>query len=598
MVKPYLNQVNGKLNNDINLFTGGLNTYMDKAFINQNQMPYVMNMTMVTPPKMETRPFRVTLASYMENQRYTGTKRILDMYASEALGVYVIVSADIEARLEMWRDQNGNWGVQDLGSLGYAQSTLRFCHCWQATQDYLYIMNTWVKYKLTFGEGTPVLTQIQDGIYGIPEFHKGRLFIADPVSRIVTYSALYDFDNFDQTSTTYYVYNSPNDFPNPDEAPTDKPYLASFDNDYYQLFDPNPGYWSSNGTLIAKSTITVSAGIGTGLPDYSICAGDFKVTNAVGRVVGVKSFDDKLYIFCEESMHLLYGSTPDPSLSNSFQLVDLNNGIGAYSSRCITVGADRLFWLGSDKQVYEHSGSSTYMISRPTEDGTGGIDNIFNRKDIGTTPQMCATASRLYFNVKTSGDAAPYNDTLFVYDVYNKCWWAEDGEFTSICASIGNLSEDMIFMCTQHGDIQYTTAVSIGDDTDVVYDFENNVLDYKPIRYSFQTRVYGVDGVDMRKTLSDVWFQAKADATVYLGNLWTAQDFWEGKEMNGYVDIGKLKYITQPKTQPAEFDPDYYEQQRAKVPLMYGQRLNAFSIVVKGTGRSEFYLMKRNWRAS
>ena len=39
MVKPYLNQVGGKVENDVNLFTGGLNTYVDKGFIDADQMP-------------------------------------------------------------------------------------------------------------------------------------------------------------------------------------------------------------------------------------------------------------------------------------------------------------------------------------------------------------------------------------------------------------------------------------------------------------------------------------------------------------------------------------------------------------------------------
>ena len=62
MVKPYLNQVGGEVENDVSLFTGGLNTYVDKAFLEADQMPYVMNMTMKRPPAIETRDKRGTIA--------------------------------------------------------------------------------------------------------------------------------------------------------------------------------------------------------------------------------------------------------------------------------------------------------------------------------------------------------------------------------------------------------------------------------------------------------------------------------------------------------------------------------------------------------
>lgn len=543
MVRPYLEQTGGKLNNDANIFTGGLNTYMDKAFLESNQMPYVMNLTMRQPPCMETRPFRLSLATYFGGTYPFSEKNILNMFMDSEIGYYLIVNDNGIAKLELYRDNGGTWEIVPLGSLGSIDLQYYFCHCWNATAHYLYVMNELGKYKYTIGGS---LEPIEDDIYGIPEFHKGRLFIANPDTRVVTFSALYDFDNFDT-------------------EPSDDP----LDN------------------------------------DYSVLAGDFKVTNAIGDVVGMKSFDDKLYVFCKNSMHLLYGSTPDISLPNSFQLVDLNNGIGAYSNRCITVGSDYLFWLGNDRQVYQHTGSYTYMISRPTEKGTGGIDNLFNYSYIGDTPQMCATSSRLYFNVAVSAQTyhQPKNNVLLVYDMYNKIWWAEDGEFTSIAEDRNEPANATLFMAKPNGDVLYETIVGAGGYVDEVYDFEQNKIVSQPIKYVFQTRAYGADGTDMRKTISDVWFQARANAEVYLGDLWTAKTHWDAlpwdddSQLAGYVKIGELKYRTQAKN-VTNYDAENSEQQRAIVPKMYGQRVNAFSVVVTGEGKAEFYLMKRNWRVS
>lgn len=594
MVRPYLEQVGGKLDNDVNLFTGGLNTYVDKAFLEPNQMPYVMNMTMVQPPKMETRPTRQSLAQYFAGQVYPyADQHVVNMWCDSELGFFFVFSDNDTMWLEKWSAGELGMSRDILGQLGARTDNIYFCHCWQATEHYLYVMNEKMKYKYTFS--TDVFEPVADEIYGIPEFHKGRLFIADPATRIVTFSALYDFDNFDLTQTTYKLVTQ---LPPGSEANMETIYIMDYDTDNYRQYQFLGDRWKILPDLLPKSSVTLDGTTGYSMPDYSISAGDFFVTNALGDVVGMKSFDDKLYIFCKNSMHLLYGTTPDTSLQNSFELVDLNNGIGAYSNRCICVGSDFLFWLGNDKQVYQHTGSYTYMISRPTENGTGGIDNLFSGSYIGPQAQMCATNAKLFLDISTNSSS---NNVLFVYDIYNKIWWAEDGAFTSITENKSEPGEAMVFMARYGGDVVYQYRTGTGFDTDYLYNFEKGALEEVPIQYQFQTRVYGVDGTDMRKSISDVWFQARANAQVYLGDLWTAKSHWNTpafEETDGYVKIGELKFLIQPKNAPTTYTTDKSEQQRAIVPKMYGQRVNAFSIFVMGEGKGEFFLMKRNWRVS
>lgn len=546
MVKPFLDQVNGRVTDDVNLFTGGLNTYVDKAFIEANQLPFCMNMAMQQPPCMQTRPFRQTLAEYFPNGKYPGGERdIRELYVDTRLGTFAIIREHDDGLDEdigvLYKYNFENGTIDRLQEIGLLRDNYYFCHCWQATTHYLYVMTNYEKYKLEF-TGTTIdsITPITDGFYGIPEFHKGRLFLADPSTNIVTFSALYDFDNFDQTPTVP--------------------------------------------------------------PDYSVIAGDFKITNGIGQIVGTKSFDDKLYIFCESSIHLLYGNTPDPSLSGFFQLVDLNNGIGAYSNRCIAVGGNRLFFLGSDHQVYEHTGSSLYMISRPITEHGGGIDNIFNRTYLGNYPQMCAGNSKLYLNVPSNWTDTGMNEILFVYDIYNKIWWAEDGQFTSIAMDVMGSDVNQVFMALPTGDIVNETDVGIGGTIDYLYSFEEEKIFEAQIRYAFQTRVYGIDGVDMRKTVSDVWFQATANAEVYLGELWTVDHHWDrlpwtDDHLDDYIKIGEIKQQAETSNE-IRYTTDTSEQQRCIIPKMFGQRVNGFSVLVTGLGNSKFYLMKRNWRVS
>ncbi len=602
MVRPYLDRIGGKLDNDVSLFTGGLNTYVDKAFLEPNQMPFVMNMTMVQPPKMETRPTRQSLAQYFTGEAYPyADQDVVNMWCDSELGFFFIFSDNDNMWLEKWSAGELGMSRDILGQLGARTDSIYFCHCWQAEEHFLYVMNEKMKYKYTFS--TDVFEPISDDIYGIPEFHKGRLFIANPTTRIVTFSALYDFDNFDQEHTQYQVVVS---LPTPENASKEVIYLkeSPTDQNYYWQYqyvgDGTNVLWKVSQDEIKKTDVAIDGTTGYSLPDYSVSAGDFKITNALGDVVGMKSFDDKLYIFCKNSMHLLYGSTPDTTLSNQFQLVDLNNGIGAYSNKCICVGSDYLFWLGNDKQVYQHTGSYTYMISRPTEEGTGGIDNLFSNSYLGPHTQMCATNTKLFLNVSVGTN---YNNVVFVYDIYNKIWWAEDGLFTSITENKSEPGEAMVFMARNGGDIVYEYRTGTGFDTDYLYNFETNKLEEVPIKYQFQTRVYGADGTDMRKSISDIWFQARADANVYLGDLWTAKSHWDAipwvdeAQLEGYVKIGELEFRTQNKN-IADYDTVRSEQQRAIVPKMYGQRVNAFSIVVTGEGKAEFFLMKRNWRVS
>ena len=192
---------------------------------------------------------------------------------------------------------------------------------------------------------------------------------------------------------------------------------------------------------------------------------------------------------------------------------------------------------------------------------------------------------------------------LFVYDIYNKVWWAEDGNLTAIA----NLSfGDNRVVMAKRRDIFIQTRIYNGYDEI----WQNEGRRKIPIEYEFHTRVYGADGVSSRKSLERIWLQAKlglreyseedvAEADVYLLDAWTSVDNWEKPVPESVLKkIGSIEKKAIKKLEDGYLDTydEYdYEQQECIVPKLYGQRLNTFQIVVRGRGASKYYLMKREW---
>lgn len=622
MVKPYLNQVGGDVDNDVSLFNGGLNTYVDKGFLEADQMPYVMNMAVYTPPKLSTRKARKTLANWMENNEWASNiGAIVDLFAYDEHQIYAIVDqGGLRKIVEIYHKEYDGQLTTTYTTRVFEvdgepltipdEDKYYFTIARTAENSWIYITGLTFKVKISVNHN-PIFAQaekIEDNHYGICCCHKGRLFLGMPDSNIVTFSAAFDYDNFAE-AVQYQVATSMQDMVDENIV-----YLMDSLNDREWnkwVWDEDQQTFDIDGT-IAKTELVIDTTTGLSIPDYSVIAGDFKITNAVGRLVALKSFDDKLNIFCEHSMHVMYGDTPDVTRQNQYQLVDLNNNLGALCERCIAIGGGRLFFLGDNHEVYEYTGSALNLISRPSSSrytlvSTGGISGVIEAKDVAPIPvdyglshsKFVATSERLYINIwnKQRTDS---EKLLFVFDMYNRTWWCEDGEFNTI----GNYSEynNKILFGLNNGDILVNNQEGGNDE---VYEFYDNTIEEKIIEYEFHTRVYGADGTDSRKTLSDVKLQARANADVYINDIWTSLDRWNNSITTdqNLVKIGTLigpeeENGYQPPTQKTMYRPETYEQQMCVVPKMYGQRLNVFQIVVKGKGISLFYQMKREWRNS
>lgn len=560
MVEPYLDQINGRLTDDVNIFSGGLNTYMDKAFINPDQLPYSFNMSMYKPPMITTRPSRENVFVNEFNDKHVSSIWAYD----ENLIIYTLAENDYpNTELLCSRRRNVITGYWDevyysgVSSVITPRKNIYYTYCRTAVDEYAYVGNE--NYKIRM-KSTPnglhepfEATKIEDGHYGIPCWHKGRLFLADPYTNIITFSALYDYDNFT---------------PIPDE--------------------PDPDI------------------------DYSSYAGDFFVTNAKGKIKMIVSFDDKLVIFCEHSIHLLYGDTPLTSSSYQFQLVDFALNLGCQAPKSVAISGSYLFWLGDDKEIYSYSGSSLDMISRPNAsryvNRYGGIsnleipDNSFLITDNDIDAMGTASSSKYYiqFPVRVKGtEVESVRFPLFVYDIYNKIWWAEDGDLDAI-ANFSSKKDHIVMYKRDYSAVLKTTDKYTG--VDYLYNSETGENDLEePIFYEFHTRVYGADGANSRKTISKIWVQASASCDVFLTDSWLSSDPWSGPfpdmSLKKIGELGTKGRKEMTSNYLDTYDPLDYEQQYCIVPKMYGERLNTFQVVVRGSGASKFYLMKREWSA-
>ena len=629
MVKDYLNPINGKLTDDVNMFSGGLNTYQDKAFINPDQTPYSINMTMYKPPMVSTRPSRENLflntkADTTINSMWAYDENLLvfTRTSAEALNPQDLCSAEYIA--------GTGWDVRTYRGIP-TNKQVYYTYCRTAEKEYVYVGNELCKIKLTRSTNPayPFITDVMDDHFGIPCWHKGRLFLADPSTGRITFSALNDFDNFEDfpdlsTPTTLGSAIAIADGSSTG-APADS---GAYDTGEYNITLNGNELLPSNRTFyydaIEEKFIF---DVGTQLVynddddvwevkmlDYSSYAGDFLVTNAKGKIRMITSFDDKLVIFCEHSIHLLYGDTPLTSSAYQFQLVDFTLNLGCQAPKTVAVSGSYLFWMGDDREIYSFSGSSLDMISRPNAsryvNRNGSISNLeipegtFLGIDGDIDAIATASSSKYYiqFPVIVHG-AAEEEDTvrfpLFVYDIYNKIWWAEDGDITSL-ANFSVKKDHIVMYKEEYGAILKTTNKYTG--VDYLYNPETGENDLEVlIQYEFHSRVYAADGVNSRKTLSKIWVQASANCEVYITDSWLSSDAWSGPfPAESLKKIGELgargtKEMTEDYLKT--YDPLDYEQQYCIVPKMYGERLNTFQIIIRGSGASKFYLMKREWSA-
>lgn len=527
-MKPYLNGVSGKNKSDITTLAGGLNMCNSKAFINDNQMAWMMNLAIYDLPVLSTRSDRLSLAWFMEDTNLYATGKVVKMFSSSSKRLYTIEEQEEEAHV-YWLQVEANNNLKKV-YMGKVAKTTRYyvCECRDAEHVYIYISANALRYKLT--EGTEGIEELKDFSSGVIACHKNRLFVGNGTS--IQFSHLRQYDDFE------------------------------IKND-----------------------------------DVVNTAGEINITNAKGDIVAMISYDDKLIIFCERSWHVLYGDSPNPE-ANQFSLVDMDDQIGCISSDTVTICNRLLYWIDHNMAVYQYNGASIAKVSEPFgDDGYGGIKNLEITQSRKKNIVMSSYDNYVHIVVTTSPFYDALNETMIVYDTNTRVWWLEDGEFSALCkwetdgdVPFSNKS-DYLLGAKYNGDIQILN-MHTREGNDVEFDVETRGFNTNDIKYNFETKTWLLGAVRNTKTLTDVWFEAAANADVYVCDYFTKQD-----SSSRYLKLGNLKM-------PTHYDmleQHYYghegeERQRLIVPRMYVQKVNAFSLKVAGKGMAEFFMLEKNWR--
>ena len=539
-MRPYLNNVSGKSVSDVITLQGGINTCYDKTFIEDNQMPYMWNMALLEPPTLSVRNSRVSMAWFLEDTNTFAMGETLALFASSSKILYQIMdmrtdeNPDADAYIYRYITSGGGFMKKEfVGSVIYS-SQYYICECVDAQNKYIIIGTMGKKYIYTEGGE---MVDSKDLNYGLLECHKNRLFVANGTS--LKFSHLREYDNFEINSD-----------------------------------------------------------------DVENTAGEINITNAKGKIVAIKPYDGKLIIFCERSWHILYGSSPNSEV-DQFTLVDMDDGVGCVSHKTVNICDRRLYWMDTDTAIYQYNGSYINRVSEPYGNDNyasyGGIKGIGIHMASLHDVRMASYDSRLYVIVRRDPLLGSLNDTALVYDVRTRVWWVEDGAFAEICRldvdtrTSAYSRSDFLIGAMYNGDLVIMNTEPIGKD--LLFNLETRECDYIDIKYGFETKTWLLGSVKHKKTLTNVWFQADANAKVYVSDHWTDILPWGAVPDDDYIKIGELKSASSHSMdRPSKYFHEGTERQRLMIPRMYMQKVNALAIRVEGTGNAQFYLLEKEWR--
>lgn len=265
--------------------------------------------------------------------------------------------------------------------------------------------------------------------------------------------------------------------------------------------------------------------------DWSSTAdsGYIKVTNATGIITALASYDDKLCIFSQNNMHILYGSIVNADGTTDYNLVDLDNSIGSYSQTATKVCNGYLYWLYA-KSIYEYDGSTIRSIEYPSGNNglTGGIkqylDGILYTE--AEKVSIASSENKIYFyfpGYKGKG-------RLFVFDQRLRKWTQElqpekeeELYYLKIADSFNSINFSQtpvpVYALTANGTI-YEITGGRRDGLDYIklygedeYVNEEGLVYKNYIPFYFKSKRFTEGTVSKKKTLKELWLSYDLEGT-------------------------------------------------------------------------------------
>lgn len=179
------------------------------------------------------------------------------------------------------------------------------------------------------------------------------------------------------------------------------------------------------------------------------------VTPDNDRILGMATYNSKLYFFKQNSFHVLSGDSTE-----NFSLAEISNEYGCLSNRAIIIFNDTMLFLDR-RGVCQFNGAGIKIISDP-------VQQYFNEINIASAlgkATMVHDKERNQILVGIPwGASATHNNVTLVYDYLMQAWSKYDGYFPNqYLIAQGRLSNQAVMFSDYSGLIHYTGQSFFGD---------------------------------------------------------------------------------------------------------------------------------------
>jgi hypothetical protein len=222
----------------------------------------------------------------------------------------------------------------------------------------------------------------------------------------------------------------------------------------------------------------------------SLDAGSIDITNAQGDATAIRTFQDHVIVWCNNSMHELYGTS-----ASDFSLVDVSNELGCVNQTSHIECNGQLFWLDYSG-VYLYTGGLPSKISSKVQEYISNINWTYKSL-------ICfgSLEDKIYINIPYK---STINNRILVYDTVKQKWFIEDGNFIQFV----NIDEKLYGLDSSGyiWNMVANTKTGYDSGTVITWNFTS-----KPIRSNSNT--------SLQSTIREMWLdhQGTSTATINLG---------------------------------------------------------------------------------
>ena len=282
-------------------------------------------------------------------------------------------------------------------------------------------------------------------------------------------------------------------------------------------------------------------------------AGAMDVTRAVGNGTAITTYANHVVIWCDNSMHELYGTD-----YANYELMDITNDVGCVGQRTVVEVKGLLFWLDYTG-VFQYTGGQPRKISDKVQKYIEGINWTYKHLIAAGTKD-----DKLYLSIPY---AATSCNRVLVYDTRTFKWNVEDGSYINFV----NI-DDTLYGQAANG---------------FIYNMDNGLktgLDNSTaISWNYVTKAYNDGTISGEKTLSNLYLAA--EGTTVATRL---VEFSTRINSTASTDYSTIVNSTFLSSEPSVV--------RTVIPYNSLQNVNWYKFRVRGTGHVKVHSIEKTFR--